>query len=227
MAQTKIKLTQEANRERAKEIFNRLDEEYPDAKCSLDHRTPLQLLVATTLSAQCTDDRVNIVTKDLFKKYKKPEDYIEAGQKELEKDIKSTGFYRNKAKNIIGMCEKLLEDYGGKAPDTMEELLTLPGVGRKTANVILGVAYGIPGIVVDTHCKRFAKRLGFTKNDDPVKIEFDLQKVWPKEHWTQFSHLTIFHGRAVCQSRAPKCSQCCIRDLCPFPDTREGKKIAK
>lgn len=222
-----FKLTLTENRKRAAEIFERLRKMYPDAKCSLDHKTPLDLIVATTLSAQCTDARVNIVTKDLFKKYKRPEDYINAGVKVLEKEIQSTGFYRNKAKNIVNMCKKLVENFGGKVPNTLEELVTLDGVGRKTANVVLGTAFGVPGVVVDTHCGRIARRLGFTKNTDPVKVEQDLMKVWNKPDWSLYSHMMVFHGRALCLARGPKCSICPLADLCPFPTSREGKKIAR
>lgn len=222
-----FKLTQAANRERAKKVFKRLTAEYPDAKCSLDHRTPLQLMIATILSAQCTDARVNMVTPALFKRFKKPQDYVEAPLSEVEKYVKTCGFYRNKTKNIVGACQVILAEHGGEVPRTLEELVKLPGVGRKTANVILGTVYDTPGVVVDTHCGRIARRLGFTKNTDPVKVEHDLMKVWEQKNWSLFSHLMVYHGRATCEARSPKCSQCCIADLCPFPDTREGKKIAK
>lgn len=224
---TTIKTTIAANRERAPIVFDRLIKEYPDAACSLDHRDPLQLLVATILSAQCTDARVNMVTPALFKRFKTAEDYANAPLKELEGYIKTCGFYRNKAKNIRNMATSLVEKYDGKVPGTLEELVQLDGVGRKTANVVLGSCFGVPGVVVDTHCGRIARRLGFTKNTDPKKVEQDLMKVWPKEHWSTFSHCMVFHGRASCIARAPICSTCCVRDLCPFPETREGKKIAK
>lgn len=222
-----FKLTQQAKRARALKVFNRLKKAYPDAKCSLGHRTPLELLVATILSAQCTDVRVNKVTPALFKRFKKPEDYADAPVKELQKHIQSCGFYQNKTKSIMGACSAMLEKHNGEVPDTLNELLKLPGVGRKTANVILGTAFGVPGVVVDTHCGRIARRLGFTKNTDPVKVEHDLMKIWPEKHWSLFSHLMVYHGRAVCESRSPKCSDCVLRELCPFPESREGKKIAK
>lgn len=214
-------------KERALRVFERLHARYADARCSLDFRSPLELLIATILAAQCTDERVNIVTKSLFKKYRKAEDYIAAPQEELEKDIQSCGFYRNKAKNIKGACAKIVAHFGGKVPGTMEALLELDGVGRKTANVILGECFGVPGIIVDTHCGRLAKRLGFSKHDDPGKVEKDLMRVVPEEHWTMFSHCMVFHGRAVCVARGPKCSECPVNDLCPFPRTKAGKAIAK
>lgn len=222
-----FKYTLAARRERSKFAFDRLHEQYPEATCSLTHRTPLQLLVATILSAQCTDDRVNIVTKDLFKKYKKPEDYVAVPPEELERDIQTCGFYRQKAKNIRGTCQKIIDRHGGKVPKTLEELTALDGVGRKTANVVRGECFGIPGIVVDTHCGRICRRLGLTKETDPTKVEFDMMKVWPEADWTINSHTTIYHGRATCQARAPKCGECIVYDLCPFPHTREGKRIAK
>ncbi len=222
-----LKLTQAANRERANVVFELLAEAYPDAACSLDFTNPLELLVATILAAQCTDARVNIVAKHLFKKYQGPEDYLAVEQEELEKDIQTCGFYRNKAKSIKKACASIVEKHGGQVPGTMEELVALDGVGRKTANVILGECFGGQGVIVDTHCGRIGKRLGFTKNTDPVKVERDLMKVWPSDRLTQFSHLMVFHGRAICLARGPRCSQCPVRNHCPFPDTREGKKIAK
>jgi endonuclease-3 len=223
----KMKLTQAANRERAQEIFSRLRKDYPDACCSLDFTNPLELLVATILAAQCTDERVNKVTKELFRKYQTAQDYVDAPQEELEEDVRTCGFYRNKTKSIKKACASIVEQFDGKVPGTMEELLQLEGVGRKTANVILGECFDTPGIVVDTHCSRVSRRLGFTRKDDPVKIEQDLIKIWPREKWTIYSHTMVFHGRQTCQARGPKCSQCSVRDLCPFPDTREGAKIAK
>jgi endonuclease III len=204
--------------ERIVPIIRALKQQYPDAKCSLDHKDPLELLVATILSAQCTDERVNMVTKDLFKRYRTAEDYANAKPEELEQEIKSTGFFRNKAKAILGMATALVERHGGNVPHTMDELTALPGVGRKTANVVLGNAFGIDeGIVVDTHVTRIAGRLGLTKQKDPVKIERDLVKLVPREDWTIFSHLLIHHGRAICQARQPKCEICPVNDLCPFP----------
>ncbi len=221
------KETLAATRARAKRVFDRLTKAYPGAECSLDHVDPLELLVATILSAQCTDERVNKTTPALFKRFKTAEDFAEAPQKELEKYIQSCGFYKNKAKNIIGACKQIVEQHGGEVPRTLEELVRLPGVGRKTANVVLGTLFGVPGVVVDTHCGRLARRLAFTKHEDPVKVEHGLMKVWPEEIWSLFSHLLVYHGRAVCFARSPKCSACPVRELCPFPATRDGKKIAK
>src|SRR3954454_9114623 len=197
---------------------------YPDAKCSLDHRSPLELIVATILSAQSTDARVNVVTKSLFKRYRTAADYARVPQEELEKDIQSTGFYRNKAKSLRGMAQRLVELHGGKVPDTMDALVELPGVGRKTANVVLGNAFGKNvGIVVDTHVTRLANRLGLTKHKvDAVKIEQDLMPVVPQEEWTLFAHLLIHHGRAICQARKPKCTQCPLLEYCPA-----GQKFIK
>jgi endonuclease-3 len=168
-----------------------------------------------------------MVTKSLFKKYKTAEDFLAVPVEELEQDVKTCGFYRQKAKSIRATCAKIVENFGGKVPDTLEELTTLDGVGRKTANVVLGECFGVPGVVVDTHCMRITRRLGLTKEVDPTKIEHDLMKVWPKKDWTINSHTTIYHGRAVCIARAPKCSICAVNDLCPFPETREGKRSAK
>ena len=190
---------------------------YPHAKCSLDFKTPLQLIVATILSAQCTDERVNIVTKDLFRKYPAAKDYAQVPQETLEKDIQSTGFFRNKAKSLRGMAAALVERHGGKVPQTMDELTQLAGVGRKTANVVLGNAFGQNvGVTVDTHVTRVANRLGLTKHAvDAVKIEQDLMKVVPQPDWTMWSHLLIHHGRAICQARKPKCEQCLLLSHCP------------
>ena len=199
-----------------KEIIKRLKKEYPDAHCALDHTNAFELLVATILSAQCTDVRVNIVTADLFRKYRTPEDYIKVPQTELEQDIRSTGFYRNKAKNIQGACEKIIENFGGEIPRTMDEILTLNGVARKTANVVLGNAFGIAsGVVVDTHVRRISNRLGLTEEQTPEKIEKDLEKLVPKKDWILFPHLIIWHGRAICQARKPKCGECVLEDICP------------
>lgn len=189
---------------------------YPHARCSLNFKTPLQLLVATILSAQCTDERVNKVTAQLFKKYRSAADFAAVTQEELEKDIQSTGFYRNKAKNIRAMAQVLVERHGGKVPETMEELTALAGVGRKTANVVLGNAFGMNvGIVVDTHVSRICRRLGLTKQTDPVKIEQDLLPLVPAEDWTLWSHLLIQHGRTLCMARNPKCEQCPLLPYCP------------
>ena len=189
---------------------------YPDAKCSLDFSNPLELLVATQLSAQCTDERVNLVTHDLFQKYRSAEDYATVSKEELEKDIRSTGFYRNKAKNIRAACQLLLTNYNGEVPRTMADLLKLPGVARKTANVVLGNAFGIiEGFVVDTHIGRLARRFGWTNNEDPVKVEQDLMRLVPRQDWLDLSHLLIFHGRAICQARKPLCERCSVSKLCP------------
>lgn len=207
-------------RERARKILRLLKKEYPDATCELDYSTPLELLVATILSAQCTDVRVNIVTKTLFKKYRKPEDYLKAPQEQLEQDIRSTGFYRNKTKSIRGACQLLIDKFDSKIPRTMEEMLQLPGVARKTANVVLPHAYGvIEGIAVDTHVKRLAQRLGLSNNDNPDKIETDLCALIPSKEWALFSDVLIFHGRRVCVARKPNHDDCVIRKLCPSKDS--------
>jgi endonuclease-3 len=201
---------------RVAELIAKLKTGYPDARCALTHGNPLKLMVATILSAQCTDKRVNIVTKMLFKKYKTPQDYADAPQDELENDIRSTGFFRNKAKNIRGACAKIISDFDGKVPGAMAELLTLPGVARKTANCVLGNAFGIAeGVVVDTHVMRLSGRLGITKHTEPVKIERDLIELVPRDEWILWSHLLIFHGRATCTARKPNCDNCCISALCP------------
>jgi endonuclease-3 len=189
---------------------------YPQAKCSLNYKTPLQLIVATILSAQCTDDRVNIVTKDLFKKYKSVKELANAPIEELERDIQSTGFYRNKAKSLKAMAQSLIDQHAGDVPRTMDELVLLAGVGRKTANVVLGNAFGIDvGIVVDTHVTRLSQRLGLTKHTDAVKIEHDLIPLVPQKDWTIWSHLMIYHGRAICQARKPNCPECPLLEHCP------------
>ncbi len=202
--------------ERAAEIYKRLAEHYPDAHCALDFKTPFQLLVATILSAQCTDKRVNMVTPALFKKYRTPAAMSEAQPEELEEIIKSTGFFRNKTKSLLAMSRAVAEQHGGRIPDTMEELVELPGVGRKTANVVLGNAYDKnEGVVVDTHVGRVSARLGLTKETDPVKVERDLAKLFPREHWTMLAHLLIQHGREICEARRPKCEICFLNDICP------------
>lgn len=207
---------------RTREILNRLDAEYgTEYICYLNHETPWQLLIAVILSAQCTDARVNIVTKDLFVKYDTLEKFACADLKELEQDIKSTGFYHNKAKNIISCAKSLVENYGGEVPRTLEELTGLAGVGRKTANVIRGNIYNEPSIVVDTHVKRISKRLGFTKEDDPVKIEFDLMKVLPKDHWILYNIQIITFGRNICFARGPKCGECFLADICKSKDKKK------
>ncbi|MDI6642281.1 MAG: endonuclease III [Elusimicrobiota bacterium] len=198
------------------EIINRLKKHYPDAKVALEFSNPLEILIATILSAQCTDERVNKVTKTLFKKYKSVKDYAQADIKKFEQEIRSTGFYHNKAKNIINACKIILEKYNGKVPKTMQELLSLPGVARKTANIVLGNAYGIvEGIAIDTHVRRLSQRLGLSKSDDPEKIEQDLMKLIPKKFWFQISYLLIDHGREICSARNPNCKECFLADLCP------------
>jgi len=202
--------------ERIGEIVARLRRRYPEARCSLDHRDPLELLVATILSAQCTDVRVNLVTRDLFKKYRTAGDYAAANPSVFEDEIRSTGFFRNKTKSVIGMAQALLERHGGRVPDTMDALTALPGVGRKTANVVLGNAFGKDeGVVVDTHVARISRLLGLTRQTDPEKIERDLMQVVPRRTWTLFPHLLIHHGRAVCIARRPRCGECPVVDLCP------------
>lgn len=201
--------------ERVSGIIRLLDENYgTEYKCYLNHDNPWQLLIATILSAQCTDARVNIVTKDLFVKYASLEDFAMASQKELERDIHSTGFYANKAKNIIGCAKRLVEVYGGVVPEKLEDLLTLPGVGRKTANVIRGNIYNEPSIVVDTHVKRISNKLGVTKENDPERIEFDLMKKIPKDHWILWNIHIIRLGRTICTARSPKCEECFLREYC-------------
>ena len=200
----------------ARTILQRLNRRFPEAKVSLDFKQPLELLVATILSAQCTDARVNLVTKTLFKKYRKAQDYAYANRKELEKDIRSTGYYRQKARHIQEACKTIVEEFAGTVPRTMEDIQKLQGVGRKTANVVLGNAYGIQeGIPVDTHVSRLSKRLGLTKNKEPEKIERDLLAVVPAKQRLHFSNLLIFHGRAVCNAKRPHCSACTLNDLCP------------
>jgi endonuclease-3 len=211
-------------KERVKQIIRFLKGSYPDAKCSLNHSNPFELLVATILSAQCTDERVNIVTADLFRKYRKPEDYLRVSAKELQKDIRTTGFFRNKTKSIQGTARVLTESYGGAVPDTMEELLELPGVARKTANVVLGNAFGVKsGIVVDTHVTRLSHRLGLTEQKTAEKIERDLIELVPKKDWVIFSHLLIYHGRRVCKARNPSCAECVVEKLCPSSYLKTGQ----
>jgi len=201
---------------RVAKLIAKLKEAYPDADCALRHGDPLKLLVATILSAQCTDKRVNVVTRTLFKKYKKPQDYADAPPEELEEYIRSTGFYRNKAKNIRGAAAKIISDFGGKVPRTMKELLTLPGVARKTANCVLGNSFGLAeGVVVDTHVIRLSGRLGLTEHKDPVKIERDLMELVPRNEWILWSHMLIHHGRAICDARKPDCEHCTLAKLCP------------
>ena len=214
----KLKVVQAVAKGRVDAIFPILKKIYPGAKIALEFDDPVQLMVAVILSAQCTDVRVNIVTKDLFKKYKNVKAFANADIEEFQQDIRSTGFYRNKAKNIIGAAKAIISEHGGKVPDNMEELLELPGVGRKTANCILGNAYNTPGITCDTHVIRLSRRLGLSGNSDPVKLEFDLMEIVPKKRlggWTMFSHLIIWHGRNICKARKPDCENCPIAEFCP------------
>jgi endonuclease-3 len=200
-------------------LLSLLDEHYPGAGTALTHADPLELLIATILSAQCTDERVNQVTPELFRKFRSASDYANVDQEVLEEYIRSTGFFRNKAKNIISCCRALIEKHGGKVPETLEELVALPGVGRKTANCVLGMAFGKPGVVVDTHVKRISNRLGLTGRKDPDKIELDLMEIIPRDRWTSFSSQLILFGRAVCNARKPKCAGCFLLFMCDF-----GKK---
>ena len=202
-------------KKRAQRIVRLLAKLYPDAKCALNHDNPLQLLIATILSAQCTDVRVNIVTPALFARYPNAPAFAEADSGELETAIQSTGFFRNKARNIIACCKAIVEKHAGQVPRTMDELVPLPGIGRKTANVVLGNAFGVPGITVDTHVGRLARRMGFTSHEDAVKVERDLMELIPKKDWTMFSHRMIFHGRQVCFARKPDCAHCALASICP------------
>jgi len=213
---------------RTKEILDRLDKEYgTEYICYLNHENPWQLLIAVILSAQCTDARVNIVTKDLFRKYDSLEKFANADLAELEQDIKPTGFYHNKAKNIIACAKRLVYEFGGEVPSSLEELTSLAGVGRKTANVIRGNIYNEPSIVVDTHVKRISRRLGFTKETDPEKIEYELMKVLPKDHWILYNIQIISFGRNICFARSPKCENCFLQDLCKAEDRSDKKKKKK
>jgi endonuclease-3 len=207
--------SKKAKKERMAKVLDILSKEYPDVKIQLDHSNAFELLIATILSAQCTDARVNIVTKSLFAKYKIPEDYLNIPIEELEQDIFSTGFYKAKAKNIKGACKKIISDFKGEIPSNLDDLISLPGVGRKTANVVLGHAFDIPGIVVDTHVKRISNKLGMVETNDAVKIEFALQELIPEELWVIFTHYFINLGRKVCVARKPKCDICKINHLCP------------
>ena len=204
----------EERAQRARAINRGLKRLYPDAKCALDHENPLQLLIATILSAQCTDTRVNLVTPGLFRKYPSAQAFAKADLTELEKAIQSTGFFRNKAKSIRGSCQMIVQKHGGSVPDSMEELTELPGVARKTANVVLGNAFDTPGLVVDTHVGRLARRMGLTEHQDPVKVERDLCSLLPAKEWTDFSHRMIFHGRQVCSARKPSCEGCTLQKHC-------------
>jgi len=207
-------MKKENYKDRVRHIIEILEKEYPHAKTALTYKSPLQLLVSTVLSAQCTDVRVNMVTKELFKKYRSAKDYAQADLAELEEDIRPTGFFRNKAKAIKAFSTTLLEHFNGKVPDNLEDLVSLPGIGRKTANVVLTEVYGIPGIVVDTHVLRLSRLMGFTNNKDATKVEFDLMEIVPKAKWRLFSNLLILHGRAVCIARRPRHQECKIIDFC-------------
>lgn len=212
-------------KERIENILKLLDERYgTDIICYLDHENAWQLLIATILSAQCTDARVNVVTKDLFRKYPGVEYFARADLKELEQDIRSTGFYHNKAKNIIACCQDLVEKFGGEVPEAIEDLTSLAGVGRKTANVIRGNIYNEPSIVVDTHVKRISNRLGLTKEEDPVKVEYDLMKVLPKDHWILYNLQIIALGREICKAPTAKCDACFLTEFCPYYKKNSGKK---
>ena len=217
MATTKIKtnISKAEAAERVKKIWPILKKTYPNAKTALNYKNPLQLLISTILSAQCTDVRVNMVTKDLFKKYKSAADWAKADIKQIESDIKTTGFYHNKAVSIKGACTAIAEKFDGMLPDSMDELVGLPGVGRKTANVVLGNAFGKPALACDTHVIRLSRRLGLSENNDPVKLEFDLAEIVPKKNWTMFSHVLILHGRKYCRARKPDCENCPISEYCP------------
>jgi endonuclease III len=220
-------LVNREEKQRARKIIRLLRREYPDAHCTLNYRNPLELLIATILSAQCTDERVNIVTADLFRKYRSCEDFLKVAQGELEMDIRPTGFYRNKARAIQGACRIICERHDGRVPETPEELIALPGVARKTANVVLGNAFGIAsGVVVDTHVARLSKRLGLTVHGQPEKIERDLTELVPRRDWIDFSHLLIAHGRRVCKARTPLCAECVIERYCPSSLLKTGPASA-
>ena len=204
-----------ALRKRAAKVLQGLRAAYPDAGCELVFSNPLELAVAAILSAQCTDKRVNLVTPALFRKYRTAADWAKTPQDVLESEIRSAGFFRNKAKNIRALCAELEKNHGGRIPDDLDVLITLPGIGRKTANLLIATAYGKPGIIVDTHFRRLSQRLGLTKNDDPDKIEFDLKALLPEKDWSDFSHCMVFHGRRCCFARKPNCPGCPVKDLCP------------
>jgi endonuclease-3 len=215
--------SKEELRARTRKIIRLLKHAYPDAKCSLNHSNAFELLIATILSAQCTDARVNIVTQDLFRKYRQPEDYLKVSERELQQDIRTTGFFRNKTKSIQGTAKALINQHDGKVPETIEELLELPGVARKTANVVLGNAFGVKsGVVVDTHVTRLSRRLGLTMQKTAEKIEQDLIAIVPKKDWVIFSHLLIAHGRAICKARNPLCAECMVEKPCPSSYLKTG-----
>jgi len=219
MRETKSQL-----KERTEKIIKLLKRAHPDAKCALNHSNAFELLIATILSAQCTDERVNKVTADLFRKYRKPEAYLKVPATELQEDIRTTGFFRNKTKSIQGACKMLVEEFDGEVPQSMAELLKLPGVARKTANVVLGVAYGkSEGVVVDTHVSRLSHRLKLTRHRDAGKIEKDLMEIVPRRNWIEFAHLLIFHGRRICKARRPLCEECVVEELCPSSILKTGR----
>ena len=219
MRETKTQL-----KERTEKIIKLLKRAHPDAKCALNHANAFELLIATILSAQCTDERVNKVTADLFRKYRKPGDYLQVPATELQDDIRTTGFFRNKTKSIQGACKMLVEEFNGEVPQSMEDLLKLPGVARKTANVVRGVAYGkAEGVVVDTHVSRLSHRLKLSRHKDAGKIEKDLMEIVPRKNWIEFSHLLIFHGRRICKARRPLCEGCVVEELCPSSILKTGK----
>ena len=223
MRTAKVVKVAEDLKQRTRRIIRLLKGAYPDAKCSLNHSNAFELLIATILSAQCTDERVNIVTADLFRKYRKPQDYLAVSPIELQEDIRTTGFFRNKAKSIQGTAKILTEQHSGQVPETIEELLELPGVARKTANVVLGNAFGVAsGVVVDTHVTRLSRRLGLTEQKHAEKIENDLIELVPKRDWVIFSHLLIWHGRKICKARNPLCAECVIEKLCPSSFLKTG-----
>jgi endonuclease III len=218
----------EDTKQRTRKIIRLLKKAYPTAHCALNHSNPLELLIATILSAQCTDERVNIVTAELFRKYRTCEDYLAVSPAELEQDIRTTGFFRNKTKSIQGTCRILKEQFGGKVPEDMDSLLTLPGVARKTANVVMGNAFDIAsGVVVDTHVTRLSHRLGLTEQKQAEKIEVDLEQLVPKKDWIMFSHLLIWHGRQICRARNPMCEQCVVEKFCPSSLLKPGNTLAK
>jgi endonuclease III len=222
-----MRVANKEEKERTRKIIALLKKAYPDAKCSLNHSNPLELLIATILSAQCTDERVNIVTADLFRKYRSCADYLKVPASELQNDVRTTGFFRNKTRSIQGACKVLDEQYACRVPETMEQLLKLPGVARKTANVVLGNAFGIAsGVVVDTHVSRLSQRLGLTTNKSPEKIERDLAELVPKKDWIIWPHLLIYHGRQICKARKPLCEKCVIEKFCPSSRLKTGEEPA-
>ncbi|SMC24600.1 DNA-(apurinic or apyrimidinic site) lyase /endonuclease III [Desulfacinum hydrothermale DSM 13146] len=210
-------------RQKAQAVQDRLKAAYPDARCTLEHNSPFQLMIATILSAQCTDERVNAVTPALFRRFPDPERFAQAPIQEIENAIRPVGLYRNKAKNIQGLCRILMERHGGRVPESLEELVRLPGIGRKTANVILGNAFGVPGLAVDTHVARVSRRLGLTGHKDPVRIERDLTRLFPQKSWVSLSHQLIRHGRALCHARRPLCDPCPLQDLCADYGSRASR----